>query len=400
MPASRAPNSVAPLAERLRSASDELTDEWLRRLGERLGVRPRRLLPTEQLRDHIPAVLLGMADYLEWPIDQIPNETVDIIRTLTQLRREQGYDVQEIVSEIDVLGDLVSERIANWVDEMEDPLTPQDAIGATARICKVLRTVLGVAVGTYREEELRQDRELARRLDEFASMIAHEFRSPLSAIGMSAELLAEEEVARAAHSREKHAQRIRDRLERVWHLVDDVRALAIAEGARAEPRWVAIQDVVGRIFEEVETVAKRHDVRLQFDVGEADFQVDAARVEIALMNLVVNAIKFCDEGKSERWVRLGLGPAESQGLEGGRRITVADNGVGIQPASHNKVFQRFFREHPDVEGTGLGLSITKSVVEQRGGRLWFESVPGEGTTFFMEIPQRLEREESQGEARR
>lgn len=100
-------------------------------------------------------------------------------------------------------------------------------------------------------------------------------------------------------------------------------------------------------------------------------------------------------------MRVRLGPAESSGLQGGRRIAIEDNGLGIEQQSQNKVFQHFSREHPEVEGTGLGLSIARRVVEQRGGLLWFESESGEGTTFYMEIPQRLDAdEEAAGEVTR
>ncbi len=381
------------LAERIRAAAEDLTDEWVDRLGARLGVRPRRLLPTKELRDHVPLVLRGVADFVECPVERLPNETVDILRALTQLRREQGYDVQELLLEFDILSDLVFDRAADWADKLESPLSGREAMCAAAHISRVLRSVASIAVGTYREEEVRQDQELAERLDEFASMIAHEFRGPLNTAGLSAELLSHEEVATDPDQREKYAARIRDRLERINHLVDDVRALAIAEGARSQPHWVPVEEVVDRVFEELQPSAERQEVELRVEAPEEAFDVDAVRVEIALMNLVTNAIKFSDPDKSERWVEVSFGPAQSSGLKGGRRIAVRDNGLGIEEESHNKVFQRFFREHPEVEGTGFGLSIAQRVVEQRGGLLWFESEPGEGTTFFMEIPQRLEASE-------
>lgn len=401
MPEKTPPKLFGELADRLRDAAEGLTDEWLERLGERLGVRPRRLLPTRELRDHVPAVLLGAADSLDAPRSQLPNETVPILRTLAQLRREQGYDIQEILTEVDILSDLVFDRAAEWTEEIQEGAGGAEAWRAAARLSAVFRSIASVAVGTYREEELRQDQELADRLGDFASMINHELRSPLNTAGLSAEMLSDEEIASDPELRAKHAGRIRDGLDRIQHLLGDLHALAVAEGARAEPRWVSVREVTARLLDELHELAERQNVDLRVEPPDQDFKVDASRVEIALVNLVANGIKFSDPEKEDRWVEVRFGAAESEGLKGGRRIIVEDNGRGISPGSQNKVFQRFFREYPGVEGTGLGLDIAKRVVEQRGGLLWFESEPGEGTTFFMEIPQRLERSgEEPGEVTR
>lgn len=389
------------LAREMRSRADDLTDRWLEALGKRLGVRPRRLLPTQELRDHIPIVLSSAAQYLVLPTSQLPNQAVDVLRTLAQLRREQGYDVQEIVLEFEVLGDLVFEWTADWVDQMDDAPPAGAAVRVAARLASALRQITTVAVGTYREEELRHEQELSDRLSTFAGTVAHELTNPLHTAGLSLELLSEESVAEDPEKRQRHLAVIRDRISRLHHLVDDVRALAVAEGAMGQSRWRTLRDVFQTVLEEVRDAAERHEVTVELEEPVDGFDVDAVRVEIALMNLVLNAIKFSDPEKEERWVRVSAGPAELDGLEGGRRISVADNGRGIPPESHNKVFQRFFRAIPEIEGTGMGLEITKRVVEQRGGRLWFESELGEGTTFHLEIPPRLANSEKQpGDAER
>jgi signal transduction histidine kinase len=117
--------------------------------------------------------------------------------------------------------------------------------------------------------------------------------------------------------------------------------------------------------------------------------VDTTRVGIALVNLVSNAIKYSDPEKPERWVRVSVERAEPKEAHLWK-VTVSDNGLGIPNAFQPQVFERHFRAHPDAaEGTGLGLAITRQVIEQGGGRLWFESEEGKGSAFHFTIPAHL-----------
>ena len=107
MPAQPTPPLFDRLAEHLREDAGGLTDRWLEKLAGRLGLRPRRLLPAEELRAHIPRVLEMAADHLALPAESLPGEATDILRSLAQLRRGQGYDIQEILVEFGLLSELV-----------------------------------------------------------------------------------------------------------------------------------------------------------------------------------------------------------------------------------------------------------------------------------------------------
>ena len=108
-----------------------------------------------------------------------------------------------------------------------------------------------------------------------------------------------------------------------------------------------------------------------------DVQVDATRVELALINLIGNAVKYSDPNEGHRWVRIGVQRQE----DGYWRISVSDNGMGIPEEMQELVFEQFVRAHPEVaDGTGLGLAIVRTAIEQMGGRIWLESEHGTGTT--------------------
>jgi signal transduction histidine kinase len=114
-------------------------------------------------------------------------------------------------------------------------------------------------------------------------------------------------------------------------------------------------------------------------------EVDASRVEIILGNLLRNAASYADPAHPVRWVRVRFSWQEDAALWW---MEVSDNGLGIPTEHHGRIFERFFRAHPErAEGTGLGLAIVQDAVRQLGGRIELESEPGVGTTFRIALPR-------------
>jgi signal transduction histidine kinase len=108
---------------------------------------------------------------------------------------------------------------------------------------------------------------------------------------------------------------------------------------------------------------------------------EATQLSSVLQNLIGNAIKFHGDEPPR---------IEVASQEGSRNwtISVKDNGIGIDPKNHDKLFQMFQRLHTSEKypGTGIGLAISKKIVERHGGHIWFESEPGKGSTFYFTIP--------------
>jgi len=145
---------------------------------------------------------------------------------------------------------------------------------------------------------------------------------------------------------------------------------------------LALRTLLEETVEELGGLAEEKGVRIQLQEVIPDVQVDATRIELVLINLLGNAIKYSDESKADRWVRISVMRQEPAHW----RIGVADNGVGIPADLQGLIFEQFVRAHPDVaDGTGLGLAIARAAIDQLHGQIWLESEPGAGSTFYFTV---------------
>ena len=189
------------VSDRLSADAFEVVDEWLEDLKRLVGARPSRLLPTDQLHDHMPEVVRRIARFIAAPVGAVRSGMADQLRLLAELRRNQGFDVEELLVEFDALGKRVFARLARWMEEFPGEARPADVVRVAERVRQALGAVTRVTVGTYREEENEQRHEIATRLAAFAGTLTHELKNPLHAASSSARMLqegglSEERVAR------------------------------------------------------------------------------------------------------------------------------------------------------------------------------------------------------------
>jgi two-component system phosphate regulon sensor histidine kinase PhoR len=245
---------------------------------------------------------------------------------------------------------------------------------AASRVVRPDRPPLAVAV--------LRDVSAARRLDdmreEFLATAAHEFKTPLAVIKAYAQLMSRREPA------ERRAldviQRQVDRLNRlVQHLLDTSR-LRVGGGAGRRERF-DLGALAREVVDRMQASAPRHQLEVQ--AGEAvPVVADRERIEQVIAALVDNAVRFSPGGGPVRTVVAASG-SEAE-------VSVADHGVGIPPDRQDHVFERYYRAHAgtshDYGGLGLGLQMSRELVEREGGRMWFESAPGAGSTFHFGLP--------------
>jgi signal transduction histidine kinase len=217
-------------------------------------------------------------------------------------------------------------------------------------------------------------------LDSFVYSVSHDLKSPLVSIeGLSSVLLSEYGESLDADARD-FLERIRGNVQHLERLIADLLALSRVGREAHLLEDVDLAEVVGAVLEELTGAVGAR--RIEIVQGELA-RVRAIRVQMeqVIRNLVTNAVKYLGDGPTPR--------VEVRTIERDDEIEclVADNGIGIDPAYHQKVFEMFQRLNDvEVPGTGLGLPIVKKIVESAGGRIWIESARGAGTTVHFTWP--------------
>jgi signal transduction histidine kinase len=231
---------------------------------------------------------------------------------------------------------------------------------------------------------LERERELNALKSRFVGMASHEFRTPLSTIMSSVDLIARYSEGPQQERILKHVERIRGKVRDLTGMLNDFLSLERLEQGAVHPNPEAI-DIVHLCFEIIEEhreLAKAgQEVRYEHTGAERTVHHDRRMLATMIGNLLGNAIKYSPEGR-----RIQLSTAIAHGR---LRIVVEDQGIGIPVEDQPHIMERFFRAHNafTVQGTGLGLNITARFADLMGGRLTFQSTPGVGSTFTIDIQQ-------------
>ncbi len=231
--------------------------------------------------------------------------------------------------------------------------------------------------------DLTQRKEVERLKDEFISMVSHELRTPLHHIKGFASTLLQTDVEWDAETRRDFLESINREADRLTDLVDKILHLSRleADGLPMEKEWYPVGDLIDGALQRRRNLVADREVRLRLASGLPTLFVDGREIEVVLINLIENAVKYSDPG-----LPITLG-ADRQGDE--VVLWVADQGMGIPEEHLERIFDRFYRVDGSgrrVAGTGLGLAICKRIVEAHGGRIWVESKPGVGSCFFFSLP--------------
>lgn len=235
---------------------------------------------------------------------------------------------------------------------------------------------------------LARDQTAARRLEQtrrdFVANVSHELKTPVGAIALLAETVAEcaNEPEAVAH----FTGQMRQEAERLTTLVQEIIDLSRLQepDALVRAELVAVDDVVAEALDRVRVTATANGIAMVRG-GQQGLRVygDQALLTTALRNLLDNAIRYSPSG-----ARVSVGVQARDGMV---RIAVVDQGMGIAPESQPRVFERFFRldeaRSRDTGGTGLGLSIVKHIAADHGGEVTLWSQEGRGSTFTLVIPQ-------------
>lgn len=298
-------------------------------------------------------------------VDKITNFTTSSLLAVPIVYRENTIGVFEVVNKADG---------AHYTEE--------DVI-----ILEILALYAAMALWNSKLEgqiksSLQEAAQLDRLKTNFIGITSHELRTPLGLILGHATFLREiidKQYREPMETIIRNATRLKEIIESLTD-VDNYESGV----ARIRENTISISRIINEVVSSFQDMAASKNITLWADMQDDEFQVeaDANKITVAISNLIRNAITFTNEGGQVQ-VKIGS-------VTGHVEVSVRDNGIGIPANAIPHIFDRFYQVESHLTrrhtGMGLGLSVAKSMIEMHGGRIWVESVEGQGSTFTFLLP--------------
>ncbi|MEQ8468571.1 ATP-binding protein [Coleofasciculus sp. E1-EBD-02] len=296
-------------------------------------------------------------------------------------------DSEQILGAVLVFHDVIEQRQIQALLKRTNADLEQRVAESTAQLRQQNQQLEAeIARRQQLEEELRvalaRERELSQLKSRIVATVSHEYRTPLTTILSSTEMLQRYSDRLTPEKKQTHFQRVKQSVEHLTNLVNDMIFIEQAETQALEfnPTLVNVEELVGEAIEAVRPKsAGKHTLNL-ICPSLCDRVLDGNLLRLILDNLLSNAIKYSPEG--------GLIEVEISPQAQEIRLRVSDEGIGIPPDDQGKLFKAFYRASNIgiTPGVGLGLVIVKECVELHQGRVEVESEVGAGTTFTIILP--------------
>jgi signal transduction histidine kinase len=394
MPRAAADSYASIVARAIFEERFSIAARWLARLNEILDVGPQDVFPTDQLLDHIPLLISEVAVYLSAPsAEEIAANTsvIEKARELGLLRHAQRASVHQLLREYEILGEILEEFIAVETNTRQLAPTVTECFDLLRRLSRSVRTLMRTTVDTFVAEYTATLQERNERIDKFNRMTSHELRTPIGALVFATTLLDADIVKNDSQRLAQVARVIKNNVERLSWLIHNVQRIARLDEPLDVPsqQRVEVSPLATDVGRQLAEMAAARDVEIQIQPALPTIFTDPARLELILLNLISNAIKYSDPNKPRRVIVIGGTPVIEAG--GPWNLFVRDNGLGIPEADQSTIFERFVRAHEHLDtklgitGSGLGLSIVADCVTALGGSVRCESRPGHGTEFVITL---------------
>ena len=250
----------------------------------------------------------------------------------------------------------------------------------------------------WRAEELqRLNAELERsnrELDAFAYIASHDLKEPLRGIDSLATFLLEDYSDKLEGAGVDHLHTLMRLTKRMHSLIESLLHYSHVGRAELAMETTDLQEVVADTLEVLAARLREGQVEVRIPDRLPTVRADRVRVGEIFHNLVANAVKYND--KAEKWVEIGCSSSADEDGATRHVFYVKDNGIGVPEQHREAIFRIFRRLHGREEyggGTGAGLTIVRTIVERHGGKIWIDSQPGVGSTFYFTLGRSGERTE-------
>lgn len=289
----------------------------------------------------------------------------------------------------------VSEKIAAGDFNQRVHVTSGDEIGQLARSFNSMadqleRTMTQLEQRIIETQIAREEAERSNQVKSaFLASMSHELRTPLNSVINFTKFVAKGVMGPVNERQEEALSKASNSAKHLLQLINDVLDMSKIESGSLNlfvEEDVDVQEIVQTVANTAEGMLEGKSVALQVEVGETlpHIVADKKRILQILLNMVSNACKFTQEGHVTIKAR-----QQADNI----LLVVEDTGAGIAPEDQALVFEAFKQTDSGLRqggGTGLGMPISRSLAEAHGGRLWFESMPGKGSTFYVSLPVKAE----------
>lgn len=235
--------------------------------------------------------------------------------------------------------------------------------------------------------DITREKKIEAMKTEFVSLAAHQLRTPLSAIKWTVLMFLEGDLGKITAEQRSFLERTYISNERMISLINDLLNVARIEEGKYLYN-LAVTDIAPMLEAEISSYkeeSRKRGVKIIFEKPKDKLpkvMVEVEKIKLVIRNLVDNAIKYTNTGGSVNIFARTVG----RKIE----VSIKDTGIGIPEDEQNRVFGKFFRGFKPIRmetvGSGLGLFLAKNIIEAHGGKIWFDSKEGEGTTFYFTLP--------------
>jgi PAS domain S-box-containing protein len=254
---------------------------------------------------------------------------------------------------------------------------------STAPVVGVDKKILGQVIILH---DITREKAIEKMKTEFVTIAAHQLRTPLSAVKWTLRLILDQDLGPISKEQAETLEKGYQSNERMIRLVNDLLNITRIEEGRFIYGLLKISfiDLIKETVDNFQTLAEMRHIKIKLQIPENDIEImgDKEKMKLALQNLIENAISYSLSGND---VTISV-DCDNMNLT----VAIKDKGMGIQKNQQVRVFSKFFRGDNAVkmetEGSGLGLFLTKNIIERHGGKIWFESEEGKGSTFYFTLP--------------
>jgi signal transduction histidine kinase len=246
-----------------------------------------------------------------------------------------------------------------------------------------ITTIITLTIGYLVVKSLSYIAQINQLKSEFVSIVSHQLRAPLSSLRWALEVFLKTDPS---ENQKKYLKLMQESNERMLRLVNDLLNVSRIEQGRLSLRKekINLAKIIKEVIKEFHFLAKASNVEISFR-KEGDLPpvlADEDKIRMVIQNLLSNALQY-SRGRGEITIRL-------RKQKDNLLFEISDTGVGIPKKQQKRIFEKFFRANNvlkyQTKGTGLGLFIAKAIIDNSGGKIWFKSKEGKGSTFYFTLP--------------